>query len=66
MEGLINHPEQIVTGDMNALVAQTKARKGLLRIPFVEIEDGRKILTVYWTSKTERCWKEEEEDEDKL
>lgn len=46
---------------MDALVAQARIRKGLLRVPFVEIEGKRKILTVYWTSKVERYWKEREE-----
>ena len=54
-------PEQIVPGDMNVLVVQAKTRKGLLRVPFVEIEGNRKVLTVYWTSKVERYWKEEKE-----
>lgn len=51
---------------MDALVAQAKTRKGLLRVPFVEIEGRRKVLTVYWTSKIERNWKEEKENEDKI
>jgi len=45
----------------NVLVAQAKTRNGLLRVPFVEIEGNRKVLTVYWTSKVERYWKEEKE-----
>lgn len=66
MEDLASYPEQIVPGDMDALVAQAKTRKGLLRVPFVEIEGRRKVLTVYWTSKIERNWKEEKENEDKI
>ncbi|MCK6468140.1 MAG: hypothetical protein L6Q53_08115 [Candidatus Brocadia sinica] len=66
VEDLVNYPEQIVPGDMDALVAQTKTRKGLLRVPFVEIEGKRKLLTVYWTSKIERYWKEEKENADKI
>ena len=66
VENLANYPEQIVHGDMDALVAQTKTRKGLLRVPFVEIEGRRKVLTVYWTSKIERYWKGEKENEDKI
>ncbi|MCL0030363.1 hypothetical protein M1M93_01530 [Thermodesulfovibrionales bacterium] len=61
VEGLARHLEQIVLGDMDVLVAQTKTRKGLLRVPFVEIEGNRKVLTIYWTSKVERYWKEEKE-----
>jgi hypothetical protein len=59
VEDLVSNPEQIVTGDMGAFVAQTKTRNGLLRVPFIEIGENRKILTVYWTSKLERYWKEE-------
>ena len=52
-------PEQIVPGDMEVLVAQTRLCNGLLRVPFIEIEGDRRVLTVYWTSKVERYWKEE-------
>lgn len=58
VEDLLSNPEQVVPGDMRALVAQTKTRKGLLRVPFIERGLDRKILTVYWTSKIERYWKE--------
>ena len=34
---------------------------GLLRVPFVEAEGERKILTVYWTSKVEKYWREEQD-----
>lgn len=61
VEDLVSHPEQIVPGDMDAFVAQARIRKGLLRAPFVETEGKRKILTVYWTSKVERYWKEGKE-----
>jgi hypothetical protein len=65
VEDLVSNPEQIVPGDLEAFVAQTKIRNGLLRVPFIEIGEGRKILTVYWTSKLERYWKEEKH-EDKI
>ncbi len=55
----MNNPEQIVPGDMDVFIAQVRNRKGLLRAPFIEISGGRKILTVYWTSKIERYLKEE-------
>ena len=51
VEDLASHPEQIVPGDINVLIAQAKTRNGLLRVPFVEIEGNRKVLTIYWTSK---------------
>lgn len=59
VEDSIISPEQIVPGDVGVLVVQTRVRNGLLRVPFIETEGGRKVLTVYWTSKVERYWKEE-------
>ncbi len=59
VEVLVNNPEQIVRGDMNVLVAQTRTRNGLLRAPFIEAGGSRKVLTVYWTSKTEKYWRQE-------
>ena len=59
IENVLLNPEQIVPGDIDALVAQTMRRNGLLRVPFLEVEGGRKILTVYWTSKVEKYWKKE-------
>ncbi len=55
----MSNPEQVVPGDMDAFIAQARNRNGLLRVPFLEISGDRKILTVYWTSKVERYWKEE-------
>ncbi|MBI3583715.1 MAG: DUF4258 domain-containing protein [Nitrospinae bacterium] len=59
VEDAVINPEQIVHGDMDAFVAQSKNRNGLLRIPFKNIGEDRKILTVYWTSKVEKYWKGE-------
>jgi hypothetical protein len=58
VEDLLRDPEQVVPGDLEALVAQTRRGNGLLRVPFVETERGRKILTIYWTSKVEKYWRE--------
>ena len=57
VEAILSNPEQVVPGDMDALVAQTRILNGLLRIPFAEIGESRKVLTVYWTSKVEKYWK---------
>ncbi|MBI4839417.1 MAG: DUF4258 domain-containing protein [Nitrospirae bacterium] len=62
VEALINNPEQIVPGDMGVLVAQSRTRNGLLRAPFIKIGSDRKVLTVYWTSKVEKYWKEEKNE----
>jgi hypothetical protein len=60
VENLMQSPEQIVPGDMNIFVAQSKSLNGLLRAPFIEVEGDRKIVTVYWTSKVEKYWKKED------
>jgi hypothetical protein len=61
VEDLLRDPEQVVPGDLEALVAQARRGNGLLRVPFVEAEGRRKILTVYWTSKVEKYWREEQD-----
>jgi hypothetical protein len=61
VEDLLRDPEQVVPGDLEALVAQERRGNGLLRVPFIETERGRKILTVYWTSKVEKYWREEQD-----
>ncbi len=58
VEDLIRDPEQVVPGDLKAFVAQAKRGNGLLRVPFVEAEGERKILTVYWTSRVGKYWRE--------
>ena len=61
VEDLIRDPEQLVPGDLKALVAQAKRGNGLLRVPFVEAEGERKILTVFWTSRVGKYWREEQD-----
>jgi hypothetical protein len=61
VEDLMRSPEQVVPGDLDALVAQARRGNGLLRVPFVKIEGGCKILTVYWTSKVEKYWEEDQD-----
>jgi hypothetical protein len=29
-----------------------------LRVPFVDVEGNKKVLTIYWTSRVEKYWKE--------
>lgn len=62
VENLVMNPEQIVPGHMDVLVAQGKMYNGLLRVPFKEIENNRKILTIYWTSKVEKYWQEVQDE----
>jgi len=63
IEELLNNPEQIVPGEMEVLIAQSRNRDGLLRVLFIQEGDARKIITVYWTSKVEKYWKEEGKDD---
>jgi len=59
VENILRNPEQIVFGDRTVLVAQSRRDNGLLRVPFEDAKEGRKVLTVYWTSKLEKYWKEQ-------
>jgi hypothetical protein len=54
----LRHPEQIVAGDQSALIAQSLRDDGLLRVPFLSVGEDRTILTVYWTSRIGRYWKD--------
>jgi hypothetical protein len=58
VEDLLRNPAQIVPGDRNVLIAQARRGKGLLRVPFLDVEGHRKVLTLYWTSRVEKYWKE--------
>ena len=58
VEAVLNNAEQVVPGDMNVRVAQARKHGGILRVPFVEEKGRRKVITVYWTSKVEKYWKE--------
>jgi hypothetical protein len=58
IERILANPEQVVRGDRGVWVAQAHWGEGLIRIPFTELQQDRKVLTIYWTSKVERYWKE--------
>jgi hypothetical protein len=60
IEKLLSNPTQVVPGDLGVSVAQIKRANGLLRVPFVDVAGGRKVLTLYWTSKVSKYWREEE------
>ncbi|MGC8890573.1 MAG: hypothetical protein ACP5PC_07745 [bacterium] len=66
IEKVLNSPEQIVSGDMGVLIAQSRNRDGLLRVLFIQEGKVRKIITIYWTSKVEKYWKEGKSDKDKI
>jgi len=63
IEDIVTNPEQIVPGDMDVLIAHAKVGKGLLRVPFLHSGAFRKLLTVYWTSKIDKYWKEENHED---
>jgi len=61
VEALVKNPQQIVNEDEVA-VAQGKRGKGLLRVPFVDIGNTRRIITLYWTNQVNRYWQEEQDE----
>ena len=56
VEAVVLSPEQVVQGHAGLSVAQSRMGRGLLRVPFFEVEADRKIVTVYWTSRVNRYW----------
>ena len=58
VEQVLADPEQVVPGDGEVLVAQARRGLGLLRVPFLSVEARKRVLTVYWTSKVEKYWRE--------
>jgi hypothetical protein len=45
VDEVVRNPQQIVPGNRDALVAQSRRGHGLLRVPFVQRDETRKILT---------------------
>jgi len=41
VENTARNPEQIVPGDRDAWIAQARRGRGLLRVVFIDVEDGR-------------------------
>ena len=56
VEHVVTTPDQVVPGHGEAQVAQSRQGPGLLRVPYVEEDEGRILLTLYWTSKTDKYW----------
>lgn len=61
VEITVAYPQQVVI-ENDVLVAQSLRGKGLLRIPYVEIGQTKRILTLYWTNQVNRYWKEEQHE----
>jgi len=59
VEGVVTNAEQVAPGALNILIAQSRWQGGLLRVPFIESGEGRKIITLYWTSRIKRYWREQ-------
>jgi hypothetical protein len=57
VEAVVTNPQQIILED-DVSVAQVKRGNGLLRVPFVEIGNTKRILTLYWTNQIKRYWQE--------
>ncbi len=46
----------------DTLVVQARREGGLLRVPFIKTAEGYRIITVYWTSRVDKYWKEESDE----
>lgn len=57
VEAAVTNPQQIIWED-DVWVAQVKRGNGILRVPFVEIGNTKRILTMYWTNQIKRYWQE--------
>ena len=58
IERTVTGPEQTIAGEFGVTIAQSRLLGGLLRVPVVEVEEGRRIVTLYWTTPVERYWKD--------
>jgi len=58
VEDVLRNAEQVVAGDINVRVAQARKHGGVLRVAFVEEGERKKVITVYWTSKVQKYWRE--------
>ncbi|MEM9120957.1 MAG: DUF4258 domain-containing protein [Cyanobacteria bacterium P01_F01_bin.56] len=61
VEAVVQHPQQMVI-EGEVAVAQSKRGKGVLRVPFADIDDTRRIITLYWTNQVNRYWQEEQNE----
>ncbi|MCG9886169.1 MAG: DUF4258 domain-containing protein [Cyanobacteria bacterium] len=57
VEVVAKSPEQIVPDDPPVEIAQSRYKEGLLRVPFVDDIDQRRLITIYWTSQVKRYWR---------
>lgn len=58
VEELLRNPPQVVPGDRDVMVAQVRRGNGLLRAVFVDLDSNRRVVTIYWTSRVDKYWKE--------
>lgn len=59
IERVVEEPDQVVSGRGEAQVAQARRGPRLLRVPFVKEGEERILLTLYWTSKTDKYWRQD-------
>lgn len=57
VESIIDAPEQLIKGDDETLVAQSRFSNGLVRVIYKNVFGSKKIITLYWTSKVEKYWR---------
>lgn len=57
VERVINTPEQLIKGDGETLIAQSRFSNGLVRVIYKNVLGSKKIITLYWTSKVEKYWR---------
>lgn len=59
---VLKSPGQVLSAKKGKKVAQKKLsreeKEGLLRVIFEEKVDTKVVVTVYWTSKIEKYWRE--------
>jgi hypothetical protein len=61
VDATVSNPPQLIDGYGDTKIAQDKWGDGVLRIVFVEGPGFRKIVTLYWTSKVVKYWREDED-----
>lgn len=57
VEATVTNPQQIIVEE-SVLGAQIQRGNGLLRVPFVELGNTKRILTLYWTNQVNRYWQQ--------
>ena len=59
VEATVTAPQQDVAGFAGTRIAQSRFQGGLLRVAYVRSGRQRRVLALYWTSKTAKYWSNE-------